>query len=211
MPTFNQVIVVDNLLQDPIATEVSKELFADNRWAGGWASEGKSNNPADWHWHRSIWNDRSNMPEIDVEQQQKDWPMMFELWKHVFTAMKNRTGYDFRPIRCYANLHTYGVDGYTHTDDGDMTAIYYPCAWNPTWEGGTALYNADHDCIKYCSYKRDRLFIFPANTLHRAMPVTKDCSARRVVVVFKTVFDIDSANNARHYYSDALNKRENNL
>jgi SM-20-related protein len=97
--------------------------------------------------------------------------------------------------RYYSNSHTYGIDGSIHTDDGNVTALYYPCMdWDVSWEGGTSFYNKEmNDCIKYVSYKFNRMILFDAKIPHRAMPVTRECYELRTSVVFKASMDTNDA------------------
>jgi len=89
------------------------------------------------------------------------------------------------------NSHTFGVEPYLHTDDGDYTFIYYPrLDWKPHWLGGTALWDDEEKNIdKYCNYIGNRLLVFEADTKHQAMPVSRMCHELRSVIVFKMVED----------------------
>ena len=208
---FDNILVVDNLLEENLANKVSRELLNNKTWSCNWGSAGgtTSRQPGDpkqqWHWHRSIWNDKKGMPELQ-ECEMIDHPNISLLWKEASRALLDRFGFAFLPVRAYANAHTYGVDGAMHTDDGDITVIYYSSPnWKIEWEGGTALYNeAADDCIKYCSYKFNRLFAFPARIRHKAMPVTKECKDIRTVIVFKTIVDINHETYSKAYYEGRI-------
>ena len=203
---FDNILVVDNLLEENLANKVSRELLDNKTWSSNWKSaKQKPGDPQQWHWHRSIWNDKRNMPELQ-ECEMIDHPNISLLWKEASRALLDRFGFAFLPVRAYANAHTYGVDGAMHVDDGDITVIYYSSPnWKIEWEGGTALYNkAADDCIKYCSYKFNRLFAFPAGTRHKAMPVTKECNELRTVIVFKTIVDINHETYSKAYYEGRI-------
>ena len=199
MKDFENAYVVDDLLPEDLAVEVSKELHSDQFWKSLWKSS-KNVTDGQWHWHREIWQDVPYMPEIDPEKEE-DHPNIKKLWSAVSEVMLETMGVAFLPVRAYANAHTYGVNGLPHTDDGKITVIYYPCHdWDPIWEGGTALYTEDRkDCLRYCTYKFNRLFMFPAKTVHRAMPVTRDCTRLRTVIVFKCELDTEHPTYEKFY------------
>ena len=128
------------------------------------------------------------------------------LWDHVDELLFNIVMIKQRLVRYYSNSHTYGQDGHIHRDDGDLTVLYYPCRnWKTEWEGGTSFYNEEiTDCIKYVSYKFNRLVVFRAGIPHRAMPVTRDCYELRTSVVFKTDKDTNHPS-----YFEWYNSRRN--
>jgi len=199
MKKFENAYVVDDLLPNDLALEVSNELHSDRFWKSMWKSSQKVTD-GQWHWHREIWQDTSHMGEVDPEQEE-DYPNIKKLWFAVNQVMIESMGVSFLPVRAYANAHTYGVNGLPHIDDGKITAIYYPSPdWDPVWEGGTALYTEDGvDCLRYCTYKFNRLFMFPAPTIHRAMPVTRDCTRLRTVIVFKCNLDTEHPTYEKFY------------
>jgi SM-20-related protein len=204
---FDSILVIDNLLEEKLANRVSQELLDNKTWSCNWRTIPSrfTEDPKQWHWHRSIWNDKSNMPELQ-EGEMIGHPNISLLWEEASRALLDRFGFAFLPVRAYANAHTYGVDGAMHTDDGDITVIYYSSPnWKIEWEGGTALYNeAADDCIKYCSYKFNRLFAFPAAINHKPMPVTKECKDIRTVIVFKTIVDINHETYSKAYYEGRI-------
>lgn len=201
---FDNILVVDNLLEEKLANKVSRELLNNKTWSCNWS--GVASDSQQWHWHRNIWMDRRvSMPELQ-EDEMIGHPNILLLWKEASRVLLDRFGFVFLPVRAYANAHTYGVDGAMHKDDGDITVIYYSSPnWSTEWEGGTALYNeAADDCIKYCSYKFNRLFAFPAGTRHKPMPVTKECNKLRTVIVFKTIVDINHETYVKAYYEGRI-------
>ena len=197
-----QSIVIDNLLTEDIARNLSEEFHSDNYWRCNWHSSSKRD-PDQWHWHREIWQDKKGLPEILPSEMEKHQSIKL-LWDAVNDKLIQGYNLSFLPIRAYSNAHTYGLDGAPHTDDGEVTAIYYPVHdWDPEWEGGTALLTEDGDCLQYCRYKFNRLFAFPAHTLHKAMPLTKKCNKLRTVIVFKWIGDVDHELYSRWYNEQA--------
>jgi SM-20-related protein len=194
---FDEVMFFhDGVLAHNDAVKLSDRFHADKEWRSGWRS---NRNLSDWHFHRSIWQDKDNMPEM-MDNRMDEEPDIKELWGNVNEQLMKVYKQSFRPIRAYANAHTYGLDGQLHIDDGDVTAIYYPAQdWDPEWEGGTGLFTEDGDCIKYCRYKFNRMIAFPAKTLHKAMPLSKNCGRLRTVITFKCIVDVNHELYTRWY------------
>lgn len=158
-----------------------------------------------WHWHYSIFQDTAQLPSptaAELTTLDAKHPYIMMLWKEIKKTVYKFYDHECNFTRAYINAHTYGIDGLAHRDDGDYTAIYYPLTkWNIDHEGGTCLYNETKtDVIHYNAYVPNRLFLFPAQSWHRAMPVTRDCHRLRPVVVFKCVIDVNSASYAKKYY-----------
>lgn len=192
-------LVLDDLLNESEAKTVSDYMKNDKFWRCDWHASSKRD-ISQWHWHRSIWQDKPGMSGL-LEKQIDEIPVVKRLWNALNEQMKIEYKQSFVPIRSYANAHTYGLDGGIHTDDGDFTAIYYPTEnWDPDWEGGTILVDDSGDCIRYCRYKYNRAFIFPAKTLHKAMPITKKCDKLRTVIVFKCEIDVNHPLYVESYY-----------
>jgi hypothetical protein len=72
-------------------------------------------------------------------------------------------------LRVYTNLSSTGAEhsGELHTDDGSITAMFYPGNWHSTWGGGTRFQGTENtDFI--VNYIENRLLLFSADTLHMA-------------------------------------------
>ena len=53
-------------------------------------------------------------------------PLMTQAWSH----LQKNVGAGMTLLRCYANAHTFGTEGYPHTDserNGDLTVVIYLC------------------------------------------------------------------------------------
>ena len=70
-------------------------------------------------------------------------------------------------LRIYANGQTAGQHGSLHTDDGDVTILYFP---NPHWnqeQQGHLFFSEDGESItQVVEYKPNRLVMFPASLSH---------------------------------------------
>ena len=112
-------------------------------------------------------------------------PIMKKIWKVVQTQCMPTTPI---LIRCYANSHTYGVEGYPHCDstyDQDLTAILYlNTVWKREWAGETAFF-MDDEVISSILPKYGRLVVFNSSLSHVARSVSRICPEGRTVLVFK--------------------------
>ena len=94
-------------------------------------------------------------------------------------------------LRFYVNAHTYGVDGYPHTDSsrdrGEQTVVLYLTpAWEPKWAGETVVLDEAASDIEASVLPRyGRLFVFPSNRLHAARSVSRICNIMRATLVCK--------------------------
>lgn len=182
--------VIDNFIDDVHANVFADEAENQLLWKPSWNEDLADG----WLWHAPLDIDRQNplgtTQYIDVDSLEAH---QRALWEAASYAIHELTGVVHKPQRFYTNSHTFGQDGYIHTDDGDVTILYYPCKdWAIEWEGGTSFYNEDvTDCIGYAAYKFNRAVIFDAKIPHRAMPVTRSCYKLRSSVVFKSSMDTD--------------------
>ena len=73
--------------------------------------------------------------------------------------------------RIYANgnFATEGASGRWHTDDGKITALFYPCEWDIKNGGGTSF--KDGTTVDYV---QNRLLLFDADMEHKADPHLAD-------------------------------------
>lgn len=93
-------------------------------------------------------------------------------------------------MRCYANAHTFGVEGYPHVDSrkpGNYTTIFYiNPVWKPEWAGETIFMNDLGDIAHAVLPKPGRMVLFDGRIIHAARAVTRICPAMRVTLMFKT-------------------------
>ena len=156
--------IIDNIIEDHIAQLIDSEI-RNTEWRYDYHSLKDKPNK---HWNKVIC-------DHEYDQDFKGYDGISMLWDQIKIK-------DYKLRRCYLNAHTHGIEPHLHGDDGDYTMIYYPrLDWNTEkWGGGTRVGNEIAD------YKGNRLIIFPAKTLHQAMPVTRECFELRTCVVFKT-------------------------
>lgn len=200
----------DNVLDEDVSLSLEKDITS-LKWKSGWESGATARGRKDWHWHYGFFQDSRNCPTPTPEHLKElysRYPRVMHLWGQIQARLMAVTGYKCDFVRAYSNAHTHGIDGLIHRDDGDYTAIYYPCSnWDVEWEGGTCFYNEEkNDVIAYSAYRHNRLVIFNADIPHRAMPITRDCYRLRAVIVFKCMIDVNHSSYARQYYIDNQKK-----
>ena len=133
------------------------------------------------HWSKSFAN-AIMTNGLDLSSQLAE-PIL-ETWKHLQTNHAPNA----RLIRCYANAHTYGLEGYLHTDSRrqhDRTAILYlNRKWLLEWNGETAII-ANGNIIHSEVPRYNNLLIFPGKMFHQAKPISRICPDLRVTLMFK--------------------------
>ena len=150
----------------------------------GW----KSNNNTDPHGH---WNvdiakrGAANLSDMEF--------MLTGVYKEVWDYMRANLPEleDTVPIRCYVNAHTYGTDGWIHSDskrDDETTIVIYMVKdkWDADWGGETVFIDKDGDIEKSVLPKRNRISVFIGNQLHGGRALSRACMIKRTVLVYKT-------------------------
>lgn len=107
-----------------------------------------------------------------------------QAWDHIHHHLFPQS----RLLRCYANAHTYGVEGYPHTDSirpGEVTLVVY-CNhnWQRDWGGETMVY--DDNTILHAQLPQFNTGLaFDSDRDHCARAVTRICKELRVTLMFK--------------------------
>lgn len=97
-------------------------------------------------------------------------------------------------VRSYANRHTFGTEGYIHTDteriEDQTCVVYMDEYWDANWGGETAFYNAEAtEIIKAVIPKYGRTAVFAGNIPHCARGVTRVCPKVRTTLMFKATIN----------------------
>lgn len=191
-PALGQVQVFDNM----IAPQLQKEILGFVRrpiWAYGWKSIKDHDRYGFWHAHFAG-GDENELDDCGpaLEANTSALPIQ-RLWK--FLEAEVLEGHV--PVRVYANGHTYGVEGYIHTDSSDanyFTTIYYAHGvWDANWAGETVFYSQDTGDIAHSiNPKPGRLIVFRGATPHVARSPSRECPELRISVVIKTRLRADA-------------------
>ena len=96
--------------------------------------------------------------------------------------------------RCYANRHTFGTEGFIHTDttrEQDHTVVVYLNKdWDANWGGETVFYSEDRKAIVSAVLPAyGRIAVFPGKVPHRVSSLTKLCPEARTTLMFKVSID----------------------
>src|SRR5262249_30978430 len=89
--------------------------------------------------------------------------------------------------RIIANGQIKGQSGNWHSDHGDITLLYFPLEWLPEW-GGSTYFRINGSETEEVKYKRNRLIVFDANTLHYGSCPTID-NVLRISIAFNLRID----------------------
>lgn len=154
------------------------ETLQNVPWQYGWHS---NKNIEFTHWNHSFVRAGAHNG-IDVAGDLP--PLLATAWQYIQDTI---TG-PMDLLRCYANTHTFGIEGYPHTDsrrDADETiVIYFSPYWQRNWGGETIVY--DGDTIIHAELPRyNKGLRFHGNQWHQARSVTRICPAQRITLMFK--------------------------
>jgi hypothetical protein len=162
----------DNIIQ-PLATELTESGFVY-----GWRS---SSSIGFGHWN----NDFTKAgPENGLDVSTELTGTIATAWNYIQeNYFPNST-----LIRCYANAHTYGVEGYPHVDSirlADNTlVVYLNRTWKREWGGETMFY--DKYTITHAELPSfNKAVCFPGHVTHQAKGVSRICPAARITLMFK--------------------------
>lgn len=172
--TLKQIaqVLPESLLQDVAAH------IANVPWKYGWASN-KSIEFTHWNY------DFTGVPvynTLDVADQLPE-PIK-SAWHYIQAQFLGSQAL----LRCYVNSHTYGVEGYPHTDskrsEDNTLVVYMNPHWQRDWGGETMVYDG-YNIIHAELPKYNKGLVFPGKKVHQARSVTRICPAQRITLMFK--------------------------
>lgn len=182
----DEIVVVDSLfpprLRARLAGFIEKPI-----WRYGHRSNGQRDRFP--FWSASIADAKDPLGDCSDELQKTSYAEVREAVDVVASEML--AGY--RLNRVYANAHTYGADGYPHTDSGRQPGtltcvIYIHPVWRREWGGELIFFDrAGVEIVKAVSPKAGRAVIFSGHILHCARGVSRECNELRVSLVVKGV------------------------
>ena len=190
------MIVVTDDLFDAGDLEACSAWLSNANWSYGW----KSNMDIGYgHWNTDITRTGVNN-NIDVSDR---LPAVFQ---PVWSKLKEQYP-DAVLTRCYANQHTFGTEGYIHTDterkEDHTCVIYLNKDWVADWGGETAFFNNDKtEILSSVLPKFGRTAVFSGNIPHCARGVSRVCNRARMTLMFK--FSI----NPQDYYPSEARLKE---
>ena len=176
----------DNFLNETYLAEIQKFFEENVFWSYGWQSSQGNIPLAHWN-HDFVKTKKSNQQDCSSAlKENPDLNPLAMLWEML--ARDILEGHSL--LRCYANAHTFGIEGFHHTDTlkkGNFTTIFYlNPVWKPEWAGETVFFNSEGEIEKSILPKPGRMIHFPGNIAHVARGVSRICPAMRVTLMFKS-------------------------
>lgn len=175
MTTFN---ILEKVIPDHLIDAVQLQIDQKG-WHYGWHS---NRNIGTAHWNIDFGKAASSNG-IDISKRIDG--AILELWQHL---QKTHTGKKAL-LRCYTNSHTYGVEGYPHTDsrkpNEETLVIYLNKEWRKEWGGETLIYDKNDRIVHAELPKFNTALRFNSNQYHCARGVTRVCPTLRVTLMFK--------------------------
>ncbi len=215
---MKQVFVHDTALSPTVLQNVQNYFAEHVRWKFGWP-QGVSDPFS--HWNIDFLN-APLKSQADVESQLFAKPELHAV-ADVWRALKEGPMRGHYLLRCYANAHTFGVEGHPHTDIVDASqvhnytaVVYLNPIWKKEWAGELVLFSPANDTLCALLPQAGRAALIPGDIVHAARGVSRQCPAVRVCVAFKSrlpteaelaVNNIMSATRAVNMYIDPISRR----
>lgn len=196
--SLKKIEVIDNAID----IEALEKITSIARYGYGWNSSKVLPISQQGHWNvlltgRQLYarDERKISLQANDPLVEKLDPLIVPFWhktKELFGAR--------RLCRGYLNGYTYGTDAYLHVDTDyteypqdhdcilETVMFYLNSTWNPDYAGET-VFVEDDDIIKSVLPKPGRVVCFSSDILHGARPLSRACYLLRQVLVFKTVVD----------------------
>jgi 2OG-Fe(II) oxygenase superfamily len=185
---LKQILVHDNAISKEVLEGVQAYFAQNVRWNFGWPQG--LNDPFS-HWNIDFLG-ASLKSQANVEDQLFGKPELAAV-ADVWRALKAGPMRGHYLLRCYANAHTYGVEGYPHTDivdasqvDNYTAVVYLNPVWKKEWAGELVLFNKAGDTLCGILPKAGRAALIPGDIVHAARGVSRQCPAVRICVAFKS-------------------------
>ena len=134
------------------------------------------------HW--GISGGDSNKPEIFWHYDGLEGPNHNGYFsEYLYEKICNKLDIEFKGFqRIYANGQTAGQCGTPHTDDGDLTFLYYPVPeWNINWQGHL-IFPTEERIIEY---KSNRAVLFDGSVDHYADAPSRFFNGLRISLAYK--------------------------
>ena len=184
-PALGQVDVFEDLVPEELRRRILR-LVRRPIWAYGWKSVREHDRYSFWHAHFAGGDEATSENCEEALAANTAAAPIYDLWRHLSeTTLQGHV-----PLRVYANGHTYGVEGYIHTDHEDekfFTTIYYAHGvWDANWAGETVFFSESGEICRAVLPEPGRVITFCGATPHAARSVSRECPELRVSVVIKT-------------------------
>jgi 2OG-Fe(II) oxygenase superfamily len=185
---MKNINIFDNVLSASVLEGVQAHFQENVRWKFGWPQGTKD--PFS-HWNIDFLG-ASLRNQVDLTSKLLGDPLL-EPVANVWRALSAGPLKGHYLVRCYANAHTYGVEGRPHTDVMDATqkdnytaVVYLNPVWKTEWAGELVLFDQTGDTVMAVLPRPGRVAVIPGEMLHAARAVSRDCPSVRVCIAFKS-------------------------
>ncbi|WP_168641711.1 2OG-Fe(II) oxygenase [Dickeya sp. CFBP 2040] len=184
--SLNRLHVTDEALPEDVLEQTLHLINNEARWEFGSLSDREGLSFG--HWNQEILQatPRNQQDKQSLLAQNPLYQPVNRLWK----LIQDRWLPEHKLVRCYVNAHTYGIEGYPHTDSRSpghfTTLIYLNKTWRPEWAGETVFFNHTGDIIQSVIPRYGRLVIFDGRTPHAARSLSRRCGELRQTLVLKS-------------------------
>lgn len=188
--SIKTIALFDNLISKHDLQKTQAYFEENVRWKFGWP-QGKADPFS--HWNCDFLKvKKNNLEEVTSKLTTNE---SLAALTNIWHSLEQGPLHGHQIIRCYANAHTFGIEGYPHVDvdektnpDCFTTIVYINPIWSRDWAGELVIFD-DLGEVCFCAApKPGRVITFPAGMVHAARAVSRSCSAIRVSVVFKTIW-----------------------
>jgi SM-20-related protein len=181
--TDGNIHVLDDRVPDALYEQLL--VLSENlRWRFGKTTSGNTQTR---YWHHDIGTgQKTNADDIAHHVRSHRLPVFGEFLDWLLGVVPA----DTRTLRFYFNAHTYGTDGWPHTDTDRMneltTVLYLTRNWDDGWAGETVVFDRDARDVEVAALpRRNRLVVFPSDRRHGPRPLSRAYNGLRVVLVVR--------------------------
>ena len=153
---------------DFFENKTHKEIF-DRLMRPNWGISGGNEGKPEIFWHYD---------GLENEEYFKDY---------LYNLICKKLDMKFKSVqRIYANGQTAGQCGTPHTDDGDLTFLYYPMPqWNISWQGHLIFLGDNGEANKVIQCKPNRGVLFEGKIGHYADAPSRFFNGLRISLAYK--------------------------
>ncbi|WEF31438.1 hypothetical protein [Pseudoduganella chitinolytica] len=188
MSPFDSPRIVDDFF-DSTEFESIACFFNDIDWRFGWGSNTAGESLRHWNKHFAGGGKSARTPcDVELAENINCGPVV-DAWK----SIKDKLLPGHSLLRCYANAHTFGLDGTIHRDNPKdipavTTILYCHRMWPLPWGGETVFYDVENSLIRSAVFsKPGRVVQFYGSEPHAAKSPSRVCRELRITLVFKSI------------------------
>ena len=175
---MDEIKIFDDFFDKDLHHEIHDRIYS-----GSWGISGNIPEKPEIFWHNDDLENDSYFTE------------------YLFTIIQRKLGQEYTLERVYANGQTAMQCGTPHTDDGDLTFLYYANKeWMPNWQGHLIFMekelnkppegnpfgcHSEMETSRMVSYKPNRAVLFPGHIWHYADAPSRFFNGLRISLAYK--------------------------